>query len=303
MNYENMVLNEINEKTQALKTLFDDVKENLSDSALKKRFDEYFLSLENDLKEEIKNTKEKTQEALEELIKEELKENTKALFLTSKQDFLNELKANVDYELLADEKAKGFLRENENKLNEAIREALKGQRFQSLIMECENNLLNSLDEASLKIKQNLEEFKNTLETTHLNYKRMVDEKSEGVLKAYINEHKNTLFKPFNLNFLKDELLKDEELKEELKEIARELIATYITSKGFLKDELEECLLNINKEISEDFFKSEYMKEQIFLNNIVLSNLCLTNELKSLAKIELMLKEYPLIYKKKIYKAV
>ena len=303
MNYENMVLNEINEKIQALKTLFDDVKENLSDSALKKRFDEYFLSLELDLKEEIKNIKEKTQEALEELIKEELKENTKALFLTSKQDFLNELKANVDYELLADEKAKGFLRENENKLNEAIREALRGQRFQSLIMECENNLLNSLDEASLKIKQNLEEFKNTLETTHLNYKRMVDEKSEGVLKAYINEHKNTLFKPFNLNFLKDELLKDEELKEELKEIARELIATYITSTGFLKDELEECLLNINKEISKDFFKSEYMKEQIFLNNIVLSNLCLTNELKSLAKIELMLKEYPLIYKKKIYKAV
>ena len=278
MTYENVGLNEITEKINELETLLNEAKQNLSDSVILEKFSFSFKSLESALKSEITKANEKSKESLENQINLDITNNTKTLFDEAKDEILAELKANVDLDILSNKVSKEFLKENEKNLENALKTELTKQNFNEIIKEYKQELNNSLNES---LEQGAEAFKsleNELNEINLNYKKIVDKKSTSVLKEYINEHKASLFKPFSLNFIKKDIIEDKDFKNEVKEVTKQSVNEYVINRG-VKDELSEVLLNINKDISDDFFNSVYMREQRYLHNIILASMSLINELK------------------------
>lgn len=278
MNYENQALNEIQAKIDALQKLLDEAKANLEDKAIQDKFAFSFENLEKALKLEIKNANEQSKESLQNQISLDVKQNTSELFALSKDEILKSISAQIDTGALSLDMAKQFLKENEKNLQSVVGEELQKQDFQSIInahkQSLNENLQASLDES----KKSAAKLERELGLINLNYKRLVDEKSEATLKEYINEHKASIFKPFSLNFLKDDILQDRDLKRYYKVIAAESIKDKLNEDG-LKEEISESLLNLNKEVSDEFFNSAYYNEQRFLQNLVLTSLSTINELK------------------------
>lgn len=278
MNYENQALNEIQAKIDALQKLLDEAKANLEDKAIQDKFAFSFENLEKALKLEIKNANEQSKESLQNQISLDVKQNTSELFALSKDEILKSISAQIDTGALSLDMAKQFLKENEKNLQSVVGEELQKQDFQSIINAHKIKLDESLQEELNEGKKATAKLERELGLINLNYKRLVDEKSERALKEYINEHKASIFKPFSLNFLKDDILQDRDLKRYYKVIAAESIKDKLNEDG-LKEEISESLLNLNKEVSDEFFNSAYYNEQRFLQNLVLTSLSTINELK------------------------
>lgn len=278
MNYENQALNEIQTKIDTLQKLLDEAKAKLEDKAIQDKFAFSFENLEKALKLEIKNANEQSKESLQNQISLDVKQNTSELFALSKDEILKSISAQIDTGALSLDMAKQFLKENEKNLQSVVGEELQKQDFQSIINAHKIKLDESLQEELNEGKKATAKLERELGLINLNYKRLVDEKSEATLKEYINEHKASIFKPFSLNFLKDDILQDRDLKRYYKVIAAESIKDKLNEDG-LKEEISESLLNLNKEVSDEFFNSAYYNEQRFLQNLVLTSLSTINELK------------------------
>lgn len=280
MNYENQALTEIQAKIDALQKLLDEAKAKLEDKAIQDKFAFSFENLEKALKLEIANANKQSTQSLQNQISLDVKQNTSELFALSKDEILKSIAGKIDTGALSLDMAKQFLKENEKNLKSAVGEELKKQDFQTLINAHKLKLDENLQEGLNEGKKATAKLEKELENINLNYKRLVDEKSEATLKEYINEHKANLFKPFSLNFLKDDILQDRDLKRYYKVIAAESIKDKLNEDG-LKEQLNESLLELNQQISDDFFNSFYYNEQRFLQNLILTSLSTINELKIL----------------------
>ncbi|TQR31799.1 hypothetical protein DMB92_05270 [Campylobacter sp. MIT 99-7217] len=282
MNYENANLAEISRLKDELKELLNEAKLSLEQEAINEKLAFSFESLKDELKALLQKQSKESKESLEKDFKLSVQTSTKELFEQSKEEALDEIKQGFDYANLSEEVIKNFT-EQESILDN-FRLVLKTRLENVPVADIVDNFkedLNAHFEKSVNECEKIEQkLKNELENVNFNFHNMLEEKSEEVLKAFIEEHKSELFKPFSLAFLKNDLLKDEDFKAAYKKEARLVLSLHLENTK-LKDEFENALLNLNGQISEDFFQSEYLKEQRFLQNIVLSSLALGNELKIL----------------------
>lgn len=306
MNYENEALDTINQNLQESKELLSEAKSTLAsvNSQIDTKLSEAKSTLESELNSKSKELEQALQANLQSLAKSELLK----LYTSEQENIKNSLKQNIDLEALSEKIASSFTSQNESNLKEAVKEALKEDEIYIFLnskkQELQNEIQNSFNEIDELSQKELKKLDEKIEARFMLYLNTLKEQSKELLKEYINEHKTELFKPFKLDFLKKDLLRDEDFKKSFKDVALQSVVTFINTTSF-KDEIDERLLALNAKISEDFFNSIYLQKQKHIANNILMSISLSSALKEISK-ELdktSLKDETLLKSKKIFKVI
>lgn len=306
MNYENEALDTINQNLQESKELLSEAKSTLAsvNSQIDTKLSEAKSTLESELNSKSKELEQALQANLQSLAKSELLK----LYTSEQENIKNSLKQNIDLEALSEKIASSFTSQNESNLKEAVKEALKEDEIYIFLnskkQELQNEIQNSFNEIDELSQKELKKLDEKIEARFMLYLNTLKEQSKELLKEYINEHKTELFKPFKLDFLKKDLLRDEDFKKSFKDVALQSVVTFINTTSF-KDEIDERLLALNAKISEDFFNSIYLQKQKHIANNILMSISLSSALKEISKEldKISLKDETLLKSQKIFKVI
>lgn len=306
MNYENEALDTINQNLQESKELLSEAKSTLAsvNSQIDTKLSEAKSTLESELNSKSKELEQALQANLQSLAKSELLK----LYASEQENIKNLLKQNIDLEALSEKIASSFTSQNESNLKEAVKEALKEDEIYIFLnskkQELQNEIQNSFNEIDELSQKELKKLDEKIEARFMLYLNTLKEQSKELLKEYINEHKTELFKPFKLDFLKKDLLRDEDFKKSFKDVALQSVVTFINTTSF-KDEIDERLLALNAKISEDFFNSIYLQKQKHIANNILMSISLSSALKEISKEldKISLKDETLLKSQKIFKVI
>lgn len=306
MNYQNEALESINQNLQESKELLSEAKSTLAsvNSQIDTKLSEAKSTLESELNSKSKELEQALQANLQSLAKSELLK----LYTSEQENIKNLLKQNIDLEALSEKIASSFTSQNESNLKEAVKEALKEDEIYIFLnskkQELQNEIQNSFNEIDELSQKELKKLDEKIEARFMLYLNTLKEQSKELLKEYINEHKTELFKPFKLDFLKKDLLRDEDFKKSFKDVALQSVVTFINTTSF-KDEIDERLLALNAKISEDFFNSIYLQKQKHIANNILMSISLSSALKEISKEldKISLKDETLLKNQKIFKVI
>lgn len=306
MNYQNEALESINQNLEQSKELLSEAKSTLAsvNSQIDTKLSEAKSTLESELNSKSKELEQALQANLQSLAKSELLK----LYADEQENIKNLLKQNIDLEALSEKIASSFTSQNESNLKEAVKEALKEDEIYIFLnskkQELQNEIQNSFDEIDELSQKELKKLDEKIEARFMLYLNTLKEQSKELLKEYINEHKTELFKPFKLDFLKKDLLRDEDFKKSFKDVALQSVVTFINTTSF-KDEIDERLLALNAKISEDFFNSIYLQKQKHIANNILMSISLSSALKEISKEldKISLKDETLLKSQKIFKVI
>ncbi|ASQ30237.1 hypothetical protein CAV_0570 [Campylobacter avium LMG 24591] len=306
MNYENEALDTINQNLQESKELLSEAKSTLAsvNSQIDTKLSEAKSTLQSELNSKSKELEQALQANLQSLAKSELLK----LYTSEQENIKNSLKQNIDLEALSEKIASSFTSQNESNLKEAVKEALKEDEIYIFLnskkQELQNEIQNSFNEIDELSQKELKKLDEKIEARFMLYLNTLKEQSKELLKEYINEHKTELFKPFKLDFLKKDLLRDEDFKKSFKDVALQSVVTFINTTSF-KDEIDERLLALNAKISEDFFNSIYLQKQKHIANNILMSISLSSALKEISKEldKISLKDETLLKSQKIFKVI
>lgn len=306
MNYQNEALESINQNLQESKELLSEAKSTLAsvNSQIDTKLSEAKSTLESELNSKSKELEQALQANLQSLAKSELLK----LYTSEQENIKNLLKQNIDLEALSEKIASSFTSQNESNLKEAVKEALKEDEIYIFLnskkQELQNEIQNSFNEIDELSQKELKKLDEKIEARFMLYLNTLKEQSKELLKEYINEHKTELFKPFKLDFLKKDLLRDEDFKKSFKDVALQSVVTFINTTSF-KDEIDERLLALNAKISEDFFNSIYLQKQKHIANNILMSISLSSALKEISKEldKISLKDETLLKSQKIFKVI
>lgn len=306
MNYQNEALESINQNLEQSKELLSEAKSTLAsvNSQIDTKLSEAKSTLESELNSKSKELEQALQANLQSLAKSELLK----LYTNEQENIKNSLKQNIDLEALSEKIASSFTSANESKLKEAVKEALKEDEIYIFLngkkQELQNEIQNSFNEIDELSQKELKKLDEKIEARFMLYLNTLKDESKELLKEYINEHKAELFKPFKLDFLKKDLLRDEDFKKSFKDVALQSVVTFINTTSF-KDEIDERLLALNAKISEDFFNSIYLQKQKHIANNILMSISLSSALKEISKEldKISLKDETLLKSQKIFKVI
>ncbi|WP_297192414.1 hypothetical protein [uncultured Campylobacter sp.] len=286
MNYTNEALNAIEEKLKQSKELLSALQTDFSQENLESKINAELNEAKTQLQEFLQSKEAQIKDELNKTLNESIKTNFLELFESKKEAIKSFIASSINLDDLSQKTAQSFLDENLENLKELLNQALKGDEFFAILNEKRQALSQKTQEGILEldkeINKNLKELDKKIDERFLLYLQSLKDQSKEIVKEYINEHKAELFKPFKLDFLKEDILKDEDFKKTYKEIALQSIVTLVNTSTF-KADIEEILLQMNAKISDAFFSSVYLQKHKFISNAILMSVSLSNALTEVSK--------------------